>query len=289
MLLPHHNLIGAAQVVSASNWKIDSEPVGESVPWQPGLDLNLDSELWVDRRAAADILGFDPRGSTSAVVEWSSDSTRLRENCGRFEVDERIDLSIRLPGDRIGGRMTLRRRLVTTTTVDTDDPFAPSAPGALIWEDRVDFRVEGAGPQFPVITTSFEGAGLAGGAAWAVRVPVVSDLLDTSAFDEPASEHVCIRLNGDHPLALRIAAETPGDELAGLAQSQIACDLARGLIPVATSPEFTLGAHAPGTLGALVTTVLRHIGVESAVELDRYDGEEVAALIQDRFLAWGAK
>lgn len=286
LLLPHRNLNVEPTVIRVSEWQIEGKPVGDSVPWQPGLDLVLESDFYCDREAATSALGFDPYGSTSVVVEWISDSTRLRENCGRFPLSENVTISVTLPGDRIGGTLSLRRRLVTDDAVRSNDSFTPILPGSLLWEDRIDFRTEGGGPQFPVITTSFAGAGLPGNAAWAVRVPSPSTIIETDTFSEPASEHVCVRLNGDHPLATRLAANHNDDEVARLAVAQISCELARGLLGVALSEEFKVDDYLPGTLGALITTTLGLLGFGSVAEADRRDPEEIAAIVQDRFLVW---
>jgi hypothetical protein len=287
MLLPHRNLTRSTGVIEVSKWLDEKSEVGEFIAWQPGMDIEVGCEIEIDLAEATRILGFDPTGTTGIAVEWMSDSTRLRESCGVTPlVNEHLSIRAILPGARIGGRVSLQRRLVTIVDLDGDEPFVPKQSGSLLWEDEVDFRVEGSGPQFPVITTSFTGSGLPRGAIWAIRVPEDASLLEESALDEPAAEHVCVRLNVDHPIAGRIAKCQLDDEVTRLAFGQISCELARGLVSLASVEGFAIGSYLPGSLGDVVSTVLNVIGYTSSSEINSLDTEFFSALLQDRFLDW---
>ena len=287
MLLPYRHLMNASSAIVASPWIAGGVVVGDAIDWHPGLDVELECTLSVDRVAAAAALGYDAVGSCVVVVDWTSDTTRLRESCGRYELLESTSVSVRLPGDRIGGRVRLRRRLVTKCDLPPSVDFVPTVVGSVLWEETVEFRVEGSGPQFPVLVTAFEGAGLASNAAWAVGVVAPAEMDDPGDFHEPAAEHVSVRLNSNHPIVDRLVNE-PSSDLARLAIGQISCDLARGVLELAQLLPVPPPEYADGSLGALILATLHHLGMESSLDIARPDSEELAAIIQDRYLGWGS-
>lgn len=287
MLLPYRHLMSDPSAIVASPWTTGGAVVGDSIDWHPGLDVELQCTLSVDRAAAAEALGYDAMECCVVVVDWTSDTTRLRESCGRYELLESTSVIARLPGDRIGGRVRLRRRVVTRCDLPAGVDFAPTVVGSVLWEESIEFRVEGSGPQFPVLVTDFKGAGLAPGAAWAVGIVGPAEMDDPGDFHEPAAEHVSVRLNSTHPIVDRLVND-PSSDLARLAIGQISCDLASGVLLLAPLLPVPPPDYADGSLGALLLATLHQLGMESALDAARPDSEELAAIIQDQYLGWGS-
>lgn len=288
VLWPHRNLNGADVVAVSDDWRYLNQPIGEAVDWQPGLDVALSCTIEIDVPSATHVLGFDPTQSCLLVVEWSSSSTRLRESCRAFPVEERMAVEVTLPGKRIGGLVTVRRRLVSGRQTPCRDEFAPTRAGTLLWDDRREFRVEGSGPQFPVIAAPFAAMGLDPSAIWTVRMPRPTDVIDVEAFSEPAGEFVCLLVNSDHPLApaLLDPSNTAGEIVA--MRREINCRVARGIVDLGSSVEFGHQDFETGTLGALINSVAQRLGGGSAVELNMLEIGVLDALIQAEFGTTGA-
>jgi hypothetical protein len=263
-----------ASHIQLGTWTDQSDnPVGESVRFQVGIDLSLKCQVEVDVPWLIEELFNsevpDPSDlGIEWIVEWYSNKTKLAGVAFRAPVlRKRQDLAIMIPGDLIGGRIELSRRIVLSRDIDCAFPLAPKKNGSIIWSETTSLLVEGVGAQMPISFVSFEDNGLKKSAIWAVDRSKLESLTEDS-FDEPFPEHLRVLLNVTNPQAQElVVADSPDHPVLGFPLKTLARDSLTAMIELAQSEFFDLGArYEDGSLGQQISTALKIVGIRDVQE-----------------------
>ncbi|MEV6695326.1 hypothetical protein AB0M35_28040 [Micromonospora sp. NPDC051196] len=232
-------------------------PVPEEHPvpdWDYFTDLAADWALHVDLPALLQDCGLSPAADLRWFLSWHSSATNRRGNSVPVKLaDGDNQTSVEVPGSEIGGRLHLEARLVLAVP-DTGvlSPLAPDRPGAILWQDRRRFRLEGSGSRFPVVGTGFADSGLAEGrrALWYLSCATDLDATDTGS--------IRLHLNTDHS-AISAMLNHPDAKQSRVLAEILQHDLARQLIQTALRCEELQDSHdyGQGTLGELFLNLVR--------------------------------
>ncbi|MEU8430373.1 hypothetical protein AB0N38_31120 [Micromonospora aurantiaca] len=264
-------------------------PEGEPVPdWDYFTDLTANWPLHVDLPGVLQDCGLSPAAAVHCLVTWHSSSTNRRDNSTLVRlVDGENRLTVAIPGTEIGGNLTLTARLVLAAPDPTPiSPLAAFRPGAILWQARRRFTLEGSGSRFPVVATSFAESGLAEGrrSLWYLSCAPDLDGSDTGS--------IRLYLNSDHPAVTTMLNQPEAEGSRTLAEV-LRHDVVRQLIQTALRCEDLQDEHdhGEGTLGELfINLIRRYFPDRSLSDLrsqHRNDPSELEAVIQglDRVLA----
>lgn len=222
--------------------------------WDYFTPLTVGRRLEVDVPGLLDDCGLDGRAQVGAVIQWHSSSTNLRGTAGVIEIREpEVTLSLRLPGDRLGGTLRLESMVILAAPADSDVPLAPRRAGSILWSDGTAVVLEGQSARFPIQVADFERAGIPGGpsAAWYLH-------WSPTDLEAPTLGSVRLMLNRQHPMMARLVTEgAVAPELAA-AQSALRHDIARQMIDAALeNADFDREAeYGPGALGTALQGLL---------------------------------
>ena len=269
-------------------WKdISGGVIEESTRFQVGVDLQIHCQVDLDLFKANYSL-FNDEAPTLAsqslewVVEWFSSKTKLGGVTSRTAVSNQSQiLNVTLPGDLIGDRIEITRKVVLSSDVTIDFALAPRRKGSIVWSDEFQFRIEGVGGQMPITFISFEENGLNRNAVWTIDISKPDSLTEES-FDEPFPEHLRILLNSGSPMSRQIAAATSLEDPAIVfILRTLARDSLAAMIDLATAESFDSGRrYATGTLGHQLSTALKLAGISNVEEFRSRSYMAQMALIQ---------
>ena len=142
-------------LMSASSGEVATDP--ETVPdWDYFTGLEVRRSLEVDLRGALEDCGLGPDSELSAVITWHSSWTNLRgASRPQRVVDGTNSLIMDLPGEQLGGTLTLQCRIFASDSGSSSNSLAPHRPGSTLWSDELRVRLEGAGERFPTLPVDF--------------------------------------------------------------------------------------------------------------------------------------
>lgn len=217
--------------------------------WDPFTVVELSRIVTVDTDAVRDACQLGPDAAFALSVSWWSSTTRLSGGPSPTELGDlpgllRVDLAQSLPGDRIGGRVDLRTRLVLRHPGLQPSPISPTEAGTVLWRDETAVAVEGSAARFPVTALDFSQTVFSDGAAWALE-------WEADDLARPLLGGLRLLLNSAHP-QLTEALGSPTDPRTAVLQSFITFDVARTLVHGALSnDDFTAAPHSydEGTVG----------------------------------------
>jgi hypothetical protein len=163
--------------ISAEGWllAVDEQtlPLPDALPhwdYQTPLRLRRTIDLDLDAISAATRLPDDAR--LHLAVVWSSSGAGLREPATTLPVGtsgrHTAQIEVDLPGERLGGTITLRTLLVVAEPGSVKDPLAPRRGGSVLWSDETRVRLQGDAPQFPIAIVDFTRTSFPDNAAWHV-------------------------------------------------------------------------------------------------------------------------
>jgi hypothetical protein len=238
-------------------------------------DWDYFTQVVVDRQLIVDLDGLrrDCRlgedAQIAGVITWHSSWTNLR---GTGEVHNlengENSLSVALPGEQLGGRLTLDARVLLHSNVSVESRISPHRRGSTLWVDTTRIDLEGAGARFPVVPVPFERVGLAGGrarAAWALVI---------ESHDLAASGAGSLRLyvNSSHERVRRILEDPQAGDVRDL-REMVHYDVARQLLLLALRHDDLEDgdAYEDGTLGSLLLGLLQRNFPERDLETLRGD------------------
>ncbi|ASD25485.1 hypothetical protein [Brevundimonas diminuta] len=165
---PFHRLDAA---VRSQPWMItlgegEPAPLQEMTPdWDYATPVTLERLVSVDHELAAVELGYGPDEpfQLDVVVETGSGPGDLPRDIisrTRLPLEGEAPCRIILSPDptQLSAQITLRTSVILAADTRPDDPLAPRAAGARLWDERLSSRIEGDDPRFPMEVISFSTA-----------------------------------------------------------------------------------------------------------------------------------
>lgn len=201
--------------------------------WDPASRIEARCEVSCVRAQVDSECGLEPRDGVVAFLRWQASGTRQR---GVGEVvplsGERVEVGLRLPGERLGGTLTLQPVVALLRRVSPRLPGTAGLPGSVLWQGPVHrVHIEGSASRFPVDLIDFRNARLPERAGWYLQ-------LDLSDLRLPVAASVRLLVNRgiEHVRQAVTAATTPSEQALAAA---IRADVARQLIASAVLAQGT--------------------------------------------------
>ncbi|MFE5207398.1 hypothetical protein [Streptomyces sp. NPDC056600] len=166
-------------VVAAEDWRLildDGEiPLPEALPdWDYQMDLHLRRTVEVDLTSVRRQSGLPDGTALSLAVVWTSTGSNLSGPAQRLRLTEsgtsRTELDIILRGSDLGGLLLLDTVLVLAERRPHARPSSPRRAGSVLWSDRVELRLQGDAPQFPMAIIDFSLTSFPNDAAWHLQI-----------------------------------------------------------------------------------------------------------------------
>ena len=207
-----------------------------------------------------------PSDRFGLVTSWRSSTTGLKQS-------EVIDMSgggasvvsVDIDPARVGGVLTLSRRLVLLGEGKGTDSNSPTRPGSILWQEELrDCRklvLEGEAARFPTEVVDFSG-GYVGepDAVWYLH-------LEMEDLDASAMKSVRLYVNGGHTAIQSLLAAGDG-QLSTAIQSTLTWDVARQMVLAALSSDDFIegqGLFSGGSIGEVLEAVLEQFWPEQDV------------------------
>lgn len=150
-----------SSVVAATNWKILENGEWEDLPdylpsWSQGTDLSLERTLRVDLDRLYFQTQIPMRCPVAICVTWVSESSKIKRRLLRRELEsETQTISVRLPGDEIGGRVRIETTLIVGANSEASEPWIAHEVGSILLSDRSAVTLEGDGTAFSMAVVDF--------------------------------------------------------------------------------------------------------------------------------------
>lgn len=230
--------------VSHGGWRLatpdgDSPLPSDMEHWDYRTTLELSAAVAVDRAAVAEACDMEPESVLTVLVTAHSDHTRSEQAILTVEVPRQdefdLALHIDLPGDELGGRLTLNTLLVATGPIPRS-PLAPAEPGSIVWRTRHSTQLQGTGAQFPTDASDFTiTRPQAAAAGWELGV----DLTDLDASFVSAAR---LTLNSSLPAVQRLMGGSR-DKATEQFRRTLHWDVTRQLAILALESDGVIGAE----------------------------------------------
>ncbi|MPZ68688.1 MAG: hypothetical protein GEU71_04075 [Actinobacteria bacterium] len=199
-----------------------------------------------------------PSDQFGLVVSWRSSSTGLKQRADVIDVSGGGSpvVSIDLDPARVGGILTLSRRLVLLGEGRGSNPDSPTRPGSILWQeaphDSRKLVLEGDASRFPTEVVDFSG-GYVGEpeAVWALY-------LDTEDLEASAMKAIRLYVNAGHP-AVRTLMDVGEEPISAAIRSTLIWDVARQMVLAAVgNDEFVEnhGRFSGGSIGEVLEAVI---------------------------------
>lgn len=227
----------------------------DAVPdWDYFTPVRLRRSVVVDRDSVIESCQLDSAASLSIVAIWHSSWTGLRDSTKPFPVNgDGCELVFELPGNVLGGILTIETRLLLDQPGDRRSPLAAHRPGSILWSDRSSLALEGEGSRFPLVPISFATANLAAG-----RMGLWCLMIETMDLEASALGALRLYVNTDNPLAADLLASVPDPTAVQLLRF-IQFDVARQLLHFGLGHgELDMNENYPeASLGQVLVNLLR--------------------------------
>lgn len=273
-------------VVSVGPWSRLSpdgtEPLPDTlVDWDYSTTLSLHRPVSVDGLRLRELAGLTEDAAVDLSVQWFATNSQLRGRAWRSALPavDAVEVAIEfdLPGDDLGGTLVL----VTTVTLRSSSPgsssAAPTRPGSVLWSDRHRVVLEGDNSLFPIATADFHDLPYPTGAGWYLHI---DEDLDGAALGS-----VLLLVNERHDVVMRaVRAASSPSEADERVLSTLRADVLRVLVERALTDEALQEDkdHAAGSLGALLTNVVRNAFPAFSMEALRRERQTAPALFSSR-------
>jgi hypothetical protein len=222
------------EAISHGGWQligVDGESAlpPELTHWDYQTVLELAAPISVDRQLVTRSCDLDAESGLAMLITAHSDHTRSEMPVAQVDVpmQDMFDLAIQLslPGERLGGRLTLRSMLVVTEPRPRSD-LAPSKPGSIVWRTAHTTLLQGIGAQFPTDASDFNQSRRHDPkAGWALEV-------DTTDLDARFMAAARLTMNSGHPVIELLLQGSRKDEVAQLRRT-LNWDVTRQLVLLA--------------------------------------------------------
>lgn len=227
--------------VTHSGWSYHAEAGVIPLPpdladWDYQRQLELSATLSIQRTTVTDSCELEPTSGLAVVVTAISDHTRTERRIAMVEVladpgTGHVDTLIRvsLPGQELGGRLTLLTSLVVTDPRPKSE-LAPASAGSMLWRDSQVFQLQGVTGQFPTDAEDFRlTRPTISNAGWVLRV-------DTEDPDASFLGSVRLTLNSGNKAVARLLQAGQDDETLMLGRT-LEWDITRQLVGKGLSSE----------------------------------------------------
>lgn len=258
-VLPY--LVPSGQVVQFSPWTTEDGALLPDVweGWDANSTVRLHRTVSVDREGLLASAMIPADVGLRVVASWNSSTSQMTMPAGSCNVasSEPLRLEAVLPGNQIGGRVT-----VTTSLVVADDwvapPGAAGEAGAVLFQDSTRTAIEGDAGGFPIEVVDFGPTTWDRDASWHLTLD--------SNLALPFLGAVWLSVNlRDKELIDAISAEKPRPRQGALLESMYA-DVADQLLEAAQAAERTQGllgeTWPPESLGEVLKTTLINAGLD---------------------------
>jgi len=228
--------------------------------WQYATDLYVERPVSVGETLLRHSAALSDRDQIRGAVSWKASATGLQGASSLTILREGPNtLVVPIPGDLLGGTLTLRT-VVSVAALDTGrSPLAAHRTGSVLWSDELTVILEGDVSRFPTEALSFRVNGLGSdGMAWRLHV-------DATDLEAPALSAVRVILNTDHAVYRRLTESAESPE-ADITRQFLAYDVARQMVEAAlTNDELRPIDYGRGSIGATLRARLNdYFGLEGA-------------------------
>ena len=202
--------------------------------WDPNTTLRMHRTVSVDRQALSETAAIPPEVGLRLVASWNSSTSQMTMPAGSANVvgSEPVLLEAVLPGELIGGRLTLCTSLVVSASWPAP-PGAAGDAGSILFQDTARIAVEGDAGGFPIEVIDFGPTSWDSAASW--HLTLSPNL--ASPFLGAAWWSVNLR---DKELIAAISAEKPKPRQTALLETMYE-DVAQQLLEAAEAAERTDG------------------------------------------------
>jgi len=251
-------LVPPSSAVRHGDWLLrtpsgDAPLPRELLHWDYQTTLELAAPVSVDRRAVTEACDLAWESGIAILVMVRSDRTNCERMATRLELPmrENFDLAVELelPGETLGGRLTLETLLVAVDPLPTS-VLGPQHAGSILWRQAAYTHLEGVGSQFPTDAMDFAAAGMSPHAAWQFKI----DITDPDARFMASAR---LTLNSGHPAIVKLLAGTK-DPVTEQLMRTLNWDVTRQMAMAAIGSDDVQGLE-PDVEASSVAGVLRNL------------------------------
>jgi hypothetical protein len=157
--------------MSAWNHLVDDmwEPLPEHLSgWDPNTSIRLRRTVTLDPQRLQDETRLGPDASVGLVVSWTSSTSTMRGATTPVDLQSTgaTSLEVTLPGDRVGGVLTVRTCLVLLAAPERPAPGAAHLTGSVLVESLTTVALDDDATRFPVREIDFASTRLDPHASW---------------------------------------------------------------------------------------------------------------------------
>lgn len=255
-----------ADVVRAQPWTQivpdGTTALGDVLPdWDYNTVLALHRTVVIDGERARADARLPRTAQLNLSTRWTASGSLLRGLGARVSVaaidDLPLELTFSLPGQELGGTLTLETVLSLSDRVAHPVERAATRAGSILWSDTFDVRLQGDAPLFPVAVVDFGGLPYPEGAPWFLE-------LDRD-MDAAAMGSILLLVNERCDLLVRALTEAgnPGPDVAAVL-STLRSEVARTLIEHALAADDfdPSGNYDTTSLGAALATLVARLNID---------------------------
>lgn len=275
-----------SDVVSAGPWARLSSDGSAPLPdqlldWDYSTTLSLHRPVSVDGLRLRRSAGLTESAAVDLTVQWSASNSLLRGRAWRaaLPADDAFEVAIEfeLPGDDLGGTLELVTSVTLRASSPGSSPAAPARPGSLLWSDRHRVVLQGDNALFPIATADFHELPYPTGAGWYLHIEE-----DVNAA---ALGSILLLVNERHDVVMHaVGAASSPSEADQRVLSTLRADVLRVLVERALTDEALQEEtdYASGSLGAVLTNVVRNAFPAFSMEALRRERQTAPALFSSR-------
>jgi hypothetical protein len=154
-------LVPGAETCGFHDWEVLRQGEWSALPdalddWAPGTDLSLRRVINLDIGAAREQMRLPASSPLNVAVSWLESKYGMRGEVARLrlEASGAQSLEVTLPGDEIGGVLSIRTTLSLGESWQAPPGVAAWA-GSIVQDDVVRIRLQGTAGLFPVSIVDF--------------------------------------------------------------------------------------------------------------------------------------
>ncbi|WP_206739323.1 hypothetical protein [Streptomyces sp. L2] len=166
-------------VVVAEPWCLVVEEgevaLPEALPdWDYQMDLRLRRTVRIDVERVRRQSGLPADAPLLLSTVWTATGSNLSGPAQHVRLaaggDDTAEFDILLRGTGLGGLLLLDTALVLAERRSNARPSSPRRAGSILWSDRVELRLQGDAPQFPMAVIDFARTSFPENAAWHLQI-----------------------------------------------------------------------------------------------------------------------
>ncbi|NKS67186.1 hypothetical protein GS461_17225 [Rhodococcus hoagii] len=178
--------------VTFGEWLILDEnraALGDEYPdWGAGTDICLSRTVNVNASAIRSELQLSDEVPLRVTTSWIASTSKIRRRVDLFETTGGVEtVSVALPGEEVGGVITLRTTL-STGSIPSALPGYPRLAGSVLSVDEHRFVLEGQTSTFPIGVIDFRTTSYDDDASWHLTTSTQLDASFTGRFQLEINE-----------------------------------------------------------------------------------------------------